>query len=966
MEKIYLSLKTIYRMLMSNDYPVYSASVIPEKMRKGQTLLRFWQSIVSDEFRSGACGSVIWKNDGKRNRYLSGLCNRSGEYRIHREYTGELMESCNEEALLKQISRFSEFLACREFRYDILIRRVKELMRILKEEDPMIGSALPELIQNTAEAIAEFDGDKQGKLFQSGYLLTVMMLYAASGKAMDDPALNVLLEERFSMSVLWQNRRRPDRELTQTMYLTSHSCILQSPPLPMNRFFGREEALFDIREMILSQKKCLISGIGGIGKTELLRQLLRLCEQEQLTDKLAVISYNGGLAESIVHAFGNHSPLQIENAYRGILSQIRKESENGTRILLMIDDIYRSEEEDPDLNGMAQLPCAVVVTSRRSVLPGFETYRLGALSITTGTLIFRDNYCHPLSPEDKRALPQLLESQEMCHPLTLSLMAKAAACKGWSVSQLMEFLLSNGTDLTWVEQDRVQRASKIFNRLYSILDVPESCRQIADLFTLLPSGSYSPEFLAWIFPECSGEDNAFKLKLLVRGGWLDALEDGFSMHPMISECLRRRILTEEKQGQRLEALCACLPQIQLYRLEKVPEETQRIARILLHMTGLITGKISANLMISLLNAVSLCSMTRTGQEHMSGKLAQWKKQCLEWDPMPDLLYNAVLACWNMPDPVRCKEIYRDQKTCLTVPQSLFHDFCLAAGQSMTYLGDGACAEALLKELLQENVHPMHHAMALWHLSGYSHIHGSSEKALDWAEQGVAYVRSHPECGKKARFHNLHMLNNMCVKYRREDQALELIREMEKLADETDRVEWSQYLSALGLYEMTFGDPEKALVYIQEHLEIYGTYFGKERDYYISVSMLGNICIRLNRLDQAVAYYSEAISFAQGSGDQNLLQSASNNISVAYLKSHMPLEALHHLKTAVEEGSRVGGLMYGESLRNTAMAHDQLGDREQAWAFYQKAWPILLDAYGPEHPRVLETKEQMNRLQNAPV
>ena len=59
-------------------------------------------------------------------------------------------------------------------------------------------------------------------------------------------------------------------------------------------------------------------------------------------------------------------------------------------------------------------------------------------------------------------------------------------------------------------------------------------------------------------------------------------------------------------------------------------------------------------------------------------------------------------------------------------------------------------------------------------------------------------------------------------------------------------------------------------------------------------------------------------------------------------------------------------MYGESLRNTAMAHDQLGDREQAWAFYQKAWPILLDAYGPEHPRVLETKEQMNRLQNAPV
>ena len=59
-------------------------------------------------------------------------------------------------------------------------------------------------------------------------------------------------------------------------------------------------------------------------------------------------------------------------------------------------------------------------------------------------------------------------------------------------------------------------------------------------------------------------------------------------------------------------------------------------------------------------------------------------------------------------------------------------------------------------------------------------------------------------------------------------------------------------------------------------------------------------------------------------------------------------------------------MYGESLRNTAMAYDQLDDRENAWTFYQAAWPILLEAYGPDHPRVLETRAQMNRMRDASV
>ena len=46
MEKIILSLKNIYRLLMNDDFPIYSERVIGKKQRKGQTLLRFWQDMM--------------------------------------------------------------------------------------------------------------------------------------------------------------------------------------------------------------------------------------------------------------------------------------------------------------------------------------------------------------------------------------------------------------------------------------------------------------------------------------------------------------------------------------------------------------------------------------------------------------------------------------------------------------------------------------------------------------------------------------------------------------------------------------------------------------------------------------------------------------------------------------------------------------------------------------------------------
>ena len=967
MERILLSLKTIYKMLMSNDYPVYSDSVIPEKMRKGQTLLRFWQSMTAEEFCSGPCGRVIWKNDGKRSRYLSGLCNRSTEHRLYREYSRELAAQCCEETLLKQIVVFSEFLSLREFRYEILMRRVTEVARIWERDDRLIPSRVLQLIRESArpEAVPS-ESDKQGRLFQSGYLLTIMMIFASSGESMDEPGLSVLLEERLSLAALWSARKRGSNSKKAVEFMTVRSGILQDSPLPRHRFFGREEALFDLRELTLAQRKCLISGIGGIGKTELLRQLLRLVEEERLADKLAVVPYGNSLADSFVRAFSERKQIETEEAFRSILAGIHRDARSGIRVLILIDDLDKGIGEDPDLLELQELPCGVVITSRRSSLEGFETYSLEAPSVTTGTLIFRDSYGRPMTREDRDMLKQMLRSEEICHPLTLNLMARAAGSRGWSVSQLMQQLKTEGTDLTWVEKDRRLRTSQIYNRLYSMMQVPDSCRQIAQLFTLLPSESYSEAYLAELFPGVVGENAAEKLCLLTDGGWLDDVHDGYAMHPLIAECLRRKVITEDRLQPMLECLHRRLPALQpvRYELALAPEETVRTARILMYLARFLSGSISGSLMMDLLNAANLQSYPKAVQKTVFDQLCQWRKHCRQWSDLLQVTWCAVVANWGMADQEECEKTFTAQKACLTVPKHLYLDFCLSAGYSMTNAHQVQISRDMLTEVLCEDAQPAQKAMAYCHLSGHCHVLGRPEEAMEWSRQGVEYVRKHPECGILARIDNLHMLCGIYTQYRKKEQAWVLLREMEPLIAGSERPDLkSQYLDIAGLYEMTFGNPEKALTFMCESLELYEELYGRDRNYYQKINMLGNTYIRLNLLEKAEETYKISIAYARQVGDHRILQSASNNISVAMLKMERPEDALVHLETAVAEGRNIGGLMFGEALRNSAIAWGQLGDEGKELAFYEEAWPLLLEAYGPDHPRTEETGKRMNVLKS---
>lgn len=955
MESITLSLKSIYKLLMNNDFPIYSESVIRKKYRKGQTLLRFWQDIMVMEFRCLPYGRMIWRNDGTRNRYISNLCNRNGELKYYREYARELGSQLRSDVVLNQLRRFAEFLQDREYENEILLYRVEELARVL-DGDPYVTEPIKNQIARillAAEPMARFG--TQGRLFHAAYLLTVMSLYAAAGEAMDDPVMEALRDPALEMDALWESYSlRQENGSGEVSILTAYAGLLQCNSLPKDHFFGREEALFDLQEMAASGKKCMVSGIGGVGKTELLRQLIRVCCDEHTVDKLAVVQYQTDLVESLSRAFPALRQQNREDTLRCILHRLEKEARDG-KLLLLVDDVTNGADTDMDLLSLGRLPCAVIITSRRKSMEGFEAYELAMPTVSTGTLIFRDNYGHPLSGEDRAQLQELLRHKEICHPLTLRLMARAARSKNWSVAKLRQRLLQDPMALTWLEDDRTVRIEQMYAQLYSLNRIPRECQQITELFTLLPYGSYGVDFLETTFPAVCGEENGLlsSLKLLAEGGWLDMDDGGYSMHPLIAQCLRRKTLTQSHLEKILSGLHQKLTEYAGYT-----EEHRRVCQILLYICPFLTGSVSAELMLDIMDAMHYQQPTRQTARQYEKLLQKMLRRCPDRDDTVEIVWHTLLCGWALDDEEAVAAVFRRQQAQLTVPVPRFLEFCTFANAQL-YKNRPELAEEMLLAVLEADASAQQRASAYCELITLAEYRGHSEEALHWAKTGAAYATQHPECGEAQTYDNIAALAILYIKFGQGEAAKPLLEQMEKLEKSIGMPSVTiQYFFTLGTYELYYGDMENARRIIGKVLEITEEYYGKDFNYYSALNQLAIILQRQKRYDEAKTAYEEILSYGK---DQVYFNIARNNYAVLLLDMGKPEEALSYLAEALPLARQQGGIALGEALRNIARAYGLLEDYARERECLQEAVPVLEEAYGSEHPRVLAAAGRLAEL-----
>lgn len=146
--------------------------------------------------------------------------------------------------------------------------------------------------------------------------------------------------------------------------------ITDSPDAAVDDLVGRESELETLYDLVVGQhKQLMLSGVGGLGKTEWVKLFLDRLAHTETTEsgieEIARISYDN---QSICISVQRSLHLQCDpSEFWQILQE--KATQMKSKLLLVIDNI-ENPEEDEYLKKLSVLQCNILVTSCQKELQG--------------------------------------------------------------------------------------------------------------------------------------------------------------------------------------------------------------------------------------------------------------------------------------------------------------------------------------------------------------------------------------------------------------------------------------------------------------------------------------------------------------------------------------------------------------------------------------------------------------------
>lgn len=972
-----LSLKSIYQFLTINDYPVYSAGIITRKNHAGLTLTKFWRENILLDFRNRKCGKQIWRNDGGRNRYISDICNRSARMSLYGEYAEEILDAADPETVLRQIQQFMDVLLTRDYSYGTFCQKLPCYLELIAEWDRYFSSEARLFFESAMEKREKFEKyGNNGRAFFCGWFLTVLMFHALAGNGEGDSAMSRLRQDSsLQIENLGRTYLKKEKPRGKAVFLTGRNTELCSSPLPRQHFFGREKEMFELRRMVIHGGKYLVSGMGGIGKTELMRQLLKCCEEETLADYICTIQYEGSLSASFVKAFPQIRGANMEENFYEALACVRMHEKDS--VLILIDNMDQNRNEE--LAILASLPATVFVTSRYQEFKGFTTYSVSMPGRSAARLIFQDNYDKAMGPEDDRILTDILEQDIWRHTLTLRLLGRAAADRGWTLPQLQERLNRGIMPVSMQKRDMYGDLQQMYRRIYADSKLKKEKKGLLRIFSVLPHQNYTPEFAerflqGFLTP---GYDMRKALKRLHETGWLEEHESGYSMHPFIAECVRSGGVKESEITPFLESLADAWERSgRGFRIENVlsmalewegswkdfdaglMESTALVPNLCLNLTGKCSSLLS-----------ELALLAYEIQFNNFGPSAEELERLVQVKEKSDLrgvrarAVLCILLCnYNYSELDQLKGEYRflesSQELKAEEKAMLANQLAMAYYNGKNLEGTEEMLDELKKYEGEKYVHVL-----VCHLQALIAVQRGDVAALgEWLIKGY-------EVGKKEGWRESRIMQETLFHLVSYYVGIKEFAKAERILDEAEicvrqsggMLAHCECLFSRGSLAAHRGDEGFGIEQLEEACKQARNFWFNvlNGEYAICVEELALAYNKAGRREEALERYTEALDiFRQQPGQEFDRLKILNNMSVMYLDWGKPEEALSYLEEALVIAEKMGGLGLAETQNNLSRAWNQQGDRKKELQYLRKAAPVLEQFYGDEHPKVTDAKRRL--------
>ncbi|MDE7274230.1 MAG: ATP-binding protein [Lachnospiraceae bacterium] len=339
---------------------------------------------------------------------------------------------------------------------------------------------------------------------------------------------------------------------------------------PVSYFTGREKVLQELRQRIEEgRKSVLVSGMGGIGKTQICRKLFEEYSakngkgENNAFKHIGYIEYNGDMDSSLMKCLRykeqDNPKLNKEAAWR----ELEYLAADG-KLLLFVDNVDRPIGADAGLKRLNAIPGAVVLTSRRTSLgKEFGLLKIGFLSTEQCKKIYEriryEDSGRKVPEEEVTDLEYVINKLAARHTITIEFLAHIAKTKHWGVKRLRNELQDKGFCLEYKDdEEKLVNIQKSYEALYDLSKLTEAEQNILEAFSVFPYIPLAADVCnQWLLSDANVSENDDVLMGLYQKGWLqfDVKQESYSMHPVFAQFIYQKCKPSAEKHHGLIAKC---------------------------------------------------------------------------------------------------------------------------------------------------------------------------------------------------------------------------------------------------------------------------------------------------------------------------------------------------------------------------------------------------------------------------
>lgn len=536
-----LTPKNVYRFLTDNLPGLYPHGVIPAAERKGLTLVKFWaqvlDGIIPPEWHASLFGGT------QRSRRLSDMMNRTGVQPLPPKLQQEMNALLSGETLIRLSQQVQDFLRSAHYDADALTRALPDFVRMMMENEECMKPEHVQVFENLQKS-----RETLPRTFVDMLTLSWLVLLAFYGEEMCCRELMDFCQaQEHSAQALYLLSSHVTFGRRVPLSMTGRNCELCRQGLSKDEYvMDAASCLPQLTDAIRQGGKIAVTGMGGIGKTEMTRQALALLAKEELFSRMAWVQYENSLASSLRMAFDGLDGVAEEN----VLSTVREklEAPYQGRTLLLIDSVDMPPEADEGLREIEHWGCDVLVTTRFPLGAGFRNIAVPLLSEEASRALFvqHDPYLKGMGSEETEALHQVL-SRVAGHPLAIILLAHLAKMKRWTMAQLLEELDRISPEGLRLAGGKFSAIAQRIAQMVSTDALTDRERQVLAVFATFPAWTIPVRDALTLLRDFGTEDELLSaLETAADYGLLASNWRGYAMHPVLAESFRPLLPPMEK------------------------------------------------------------------------------------------------------------------------------------------------------------------------------------------------------------------------------------------------------------------------------------------------------------------------------------------------------------------------------------------------------------------------------------